>query len=230
MKKLTMAAFISMSLISLQAAAQQEVNETGYRRNETRTAQTRLEPMINMAAASFRYTGEDKDLTDYSHSVKGLRAGLTFQAGITPSFSLVSDLYYLRKGGKLDDGNPLTTGASVIRLHTIELPVLARVHLGRFYVNAGPSIGYIINGKQKINDQSVKLLFDHSANGYKRFDAGVQAGDGFYLPFKQKTLGLDIRYNHGLTPISRNTAIYNRALMFSVHVSKAWKRNPLAKK
>lgn len=230
MKKVTMAALISMSLISLQAAAQQEVNETGYRRNETRTAQTRLEPMINMAAASFRYTGGDNALADYSHSVKGLRAGLSFQAGITPSFSLVSDLYYLRKGGKLDDGNPLTTGASTIRLHAIELPVLARVHLGRFYVNAGPSIGYIINGKQKINDLSVKLLFDHSANGYKRFDAGVQAGAGFYLPFKQKTLGLDIRYNHGLTRISRNTEMYNRALMFSVHFSKAWKRNPFAKK
>lgn len=230
MKKFTIAAVISISLFSLQATAQQEVNETVYLRKTTRTAQTRLEPMINMAANSFRYTGNDKVLTDYGHSVKGLRAGLSFQAGITPSFSLVSDLYYLRKGGKLDTGNPLTTDASTIRLHTVELPVLARIHFGKFYVNAGPSVGYIIDGKQKINDLSVKLLFNNSTTGYKRFEAGVQAGAGFFLPFKQKSLGLDLRYAHGLTRIAQNTNMYNRALMISVHVSKAWKKNPLARK
>ena len=202
MKKFTIAAVISIGLFSLQATAQQEVNETGYRRNPTRTAQTRLEPMINMAAASFRFTGDDKVLTDYSHSMKGLRAGLSFQAGITPSFSMVSDLYYIRKGGKLDAGNPLTTDASTIRFHTVELPVLARVHVGKFYVNAGPSVGYIIDGKQKINDLTVKLLFNNSTTGYNRFEAGVQAGAGFYLPFKEKTLGLDLRYAYGLTSIS----------------------------
>jgi hypothetical protein len=230
MKKFTIAAVISISLYSLQATAQQKVNETVYLKKTTRTAQTRLEPMINMAANSFRYTGNDKVLTDYGHSVKGLRAGLSFQAGITPSFSLVSDLYYLRKGGKLDAGNPLTTNASTIRLHTVELPVLARIHLGRFYVNAGPSVGYIIDGKQIINDQRVKLLFNNSTTGYKRFEAGVQAGAGFFLPFKQKSLGLDLRYAHGLTRIAQNTNMYNRALMISVHVSKAWKKNPLARK
>jgi hypothetical protein len=230
MKKFTIAAVISISLYSLQATAQQKVNETVYLKKTTRTAQTRLEPMINMAANSFRYTGNDKVLTDYGHSVKGLRAGLSFQAGITPSFSLVSDLYYLRKGGKLDAGNPLTTNASTIRLHTVELPVLARIHLGRFYVNAGPSVGYIIDGKQIINDQRVKLFFNNSTTGYKRFEAGVQAGAGFFLPFKQKSLGLDLRYAHGLTRIAQNTNMYNRALMISVHVSKAWKKNPLARK
>jgi hypothetical protein len=230
MKKFTIAAVISISLFSLQATAQQEVNETVYLKKTTRTAQTRLEPMINMAANSFRYTGNDKVLTDYGHSVKGLRAGLSFQAGITPSFSLVSDLYYLRKGGKLDAGNPLTTNASTIRLHTVEFPVLARIHVGRFYVNAGPSVGYIIDGKQIINDQRVKLLFNNSTTGYKRFEAGVQAGAGFFLPFKQKSLGLDLRYAHGLTRIAQNTNMYNRALMISVHVSKAWKKNPLARK
>lgn len=230
MKKFTIAAVISIGLFSLQATAQQEVNETVYRKKITRTAQTRLEPMINMAATSFRYTGNDKVLSDYGHSVKGLRAGLSFQAGITPSFSLVSDLYYLRKGGKLDAGNPLTTDASTIRLHTVELPVLARVHIGKFYINGGPSVGYIIDGKQKINDQSVKLLFNNSTTGYNRFEAGVQAGAGFYLPFKNKTLGLDLRYAHGLTQVSKDRRMYNRAFMISIHFSKAWKRNPLAQK
>ncbi|MBN8686594.1 MAG: PorT family protein [Chitinophagales bacterium] len=230
MKKFTIVAAICVSLFSLQMAAQHQANETDYLRKSTHTAHTRLEPMINMAANSFRYTDNDKVLSDYGHSVKGLRAGLSFQAGITPSFSLVSDLYYLRKGGKLDAGNPLTHDASTIRLHTVELPVLARVHVGKFYVNAGPSVGYIIGGKQKINDLSVKLLFNNSATGYKRFEAGVQAGAGFYIPFKDKTLGLDLRYAHGLTRIAQNTNMYNRALMISVHFSKAWKRNPLAKK
>ena len=46
----------------------------------------------------------------------------------------------MRKGGKLKANNPLTTSESTLHLNTLELPVLARFHFGKFYVNAGPSI------------------------------------------------------------------------------------------
>ena len=67
--------------------------------------------------------------------------GHPFRQVLRPHFSLVSELYFIRKGGKLKANNPLTTNESTLRLNTIELPVLARFHIGKFYMNAGPSIG-----------------------------------------------------------------------------------------
>ena len=88
-------------------------------------------------------------LADYKKSNNGIQAGASFQAGITPGFSLVSELYFMRKGGKLKANNPLTTSESSLRLNTIELPVLARFHFGKFYVNAGPSIAYNLSGNKE---------------------------------------------------------------------------------
>ncbi len=190
---------------------------------------TYLDLMINVASTNLNYGASNSSLADYKKSTDGIQAGVSFQAGITPAFSLVSELYYMRKGGKLKANNPITSNQSSLRLNTLELPVLARLHLGKFYMNAGPSIAYNLSGKNTMGDLSTKLSFNNSGEGFKRFDAGVQAGGGVEFPFKQRRIALDIRYNYGLTNISYNKEIYNRALMISVHFSKPWKRNPLGR-
>lgn len=200
-----------------------------YGQTATATAKTYLEPMVNMVGTAIHYGGSGSILSDYNKPAKGLRAGLSFQAGISPSFSLVSELYYIRKGGILKAGNPVTDSKSTLRLNSIELPVLARFHFGKLYLNAGPSVSYALSGKQKTGDGTVKLSFNQSAYGFLRFEAGLQAGGGIEFPLKQKRLAIDIRYAHGLTNIVSSGEMYNRALMISVHVSKAWKKNPLAK-
>ena len=136
----------------------------------------------------------------------------------------------MRKGGKLKVNNPLTTNESSLRLNTLELPLLARLHLGKFYMNAGPSIAYNLSGKNTMGDLSTKLSFNNSGEGFMRFDAGVQMGGGVEFPFKQKRIALDIRYSYGLTDISYDREIHNRAVMISVHFSKAWLTNPLGRK
>jgi hypothetical protein len=97
-------------------------------------------------------------------------------------------------------------------------------------MNAGPSIAYNLSGNSKIADASTKLTFTNSTAGFKRFDAGVQMGGGVEFPFKQKRIALDIRYNYGLTNISYDKDMHNRAVMISVHFSKLWKTNPLGRK
>jgi hypothetical protein len=136
----------------------------------------------------------------------------------------------MRKGGKLKANNPLTAKESSLHLNTLELPVLARFHAGKFYMNAGPSIAYNLSGSKKIDEQSTKLSFNNSSEGFKRFDAGIQMGGGVEFPFKQKRIALDIRYSYGLTNMSYGKEMYNRALMISVHFSKAWKTNPMGRK
>jgi hypothetical protein len=183
--------------------------------------------MVNVASTNINYGNENSSLSDYKKSNNGLQAGVSFQAGITPAFSLVTEFYFMRKGGKLKTNNPLTISESTLHLNTLELPVLARFHFGKFYVNAGPSIAYTLSGDWKIDGKSTNLSFNNSTEGYKRFDAGIQMGGGVEFPFKQRRIALDIRYNYGLTNISCNKEMYNRAVMVSVHFSKPWKRNPL---
>jgi hypothetical protein len=136
----------------------------------------------------------------------------------------------MKKGGKLKANNPLSANESTLRLNTLELPVLARFHFGKFYMNAGPSIAYTLSGNTKTEDVSTELSFKNSIEGFKRLDAGIQMGGGVEFPFKQKRIALDIRYNYGLTNISYDKEIHNRAVMISVHFSKPWKTNPFGRK
>lgn len=194
------------------------------------TANTYLDLMVNVVSTNINYGDQNSGLADYKKSNNGIQAGASFQAGITPGFSLVTELYFMRIGGKLKANNPLTNHELTLHLNTIELPVLARVHLGNIYMNAGPSIAYNLSGNNKIDDQSTQLSFKNSGGGFKRLDAGIQMGGGIEFPFKQKRIALDIRYNYGLTNISYDNEMYNRALMISVHFSKPWRKNPLGRK
>jgi hypothetical protein len=231
MKKSVQTGFaLTMFFLSVTTYGQTQPAVSKKEGQSKKTTKTYLDLMINVASTNLNYGGENSSLADYKKSNQGIQAGASFQAGITPHLSLVTDLYYIRKGGKLKADNPLTGSESNLRLNTIELPVLARVHVGKFYFNAGPSIAYNISGTRKIEDVSTKLSFKNSPGGFKRFDAGVQMGGGIELPFKQRTIALDVRYNYGLTNIAYQKEIYNRAIMVSLHFSKPWKTNPLGRK
>jgi Outer membrane protein beta-barrel domain len=193
------------------------------------TAKTYFDLMINVQSTNLHYGNLNTALADYKKSVKGIQAGVSFQAGITPQFSLVSELYFMMKGGKLLADNPLTRLATTYRFYSCELPVLARVHLGNFYINAGPSIAYNFKGTKKVEGLTTDLSFKDSDEGLKRLDVGVQGGVGYMFKIKEKRLALDVKYNYGLTNISSDKDMYNRGLMVSVHYSRAWKTNPLRK-
>jgi hypothetical protein len=190
---------------------------------------TYLDLMINVVSTNLNYGSSNSLLSDYKGPIKGIHAGVSFQAGITSNFSLISELYYIRKGGELKDNNPLTTKNTTLRLNVIELPVLARFHIGEFYLNAGPSIAYNLSGSSKIEGLTNSISFNNSTKAYKRLDAGIQIGGGYMIPIKQKRLALDIRYCYGLTNISNDKEIFNRGLVISVHFSKSWKTNPFSK-
>ena len=198
-------------------------------KKDENTAKTYFDLMINVPSTNLNYGSLNATLADYKKSVKGIQAGVSFQAGITPQFSLVSELYFMMKGGKLLADNPLTHLVTTYRFYSFELPVLARYHFGNFYVNAGPAIAYNFKGTKKIGDLKTDLSFKNSDEGFKRLDAGVQMGGGYMFKIKEKRLALDVKYNYGLTNISSDKEMYNRGLIISVHYSKAWKRNPLGR-
>ena len=195
----------------------------------TMTAQTYMDLLLNVVGTNINYGKSNSALADYKKSVLGAQVGVSFQAGITPKLSLVSELYFIMKGGELKVNNPLTPSKSTLRLYTLEFPVLARFHFGKVYLNAGPSIAYNLYGTSKSGDLSKTLSFNNSNGDFKRLDAGIQIGGGYRFKLKQRNVSLDVRYTYGLTNISNTQEMYNRYLNVSLHFSNPWKRNPLGR-
>jgi hypothetical protein len=56
---------------------------------------TYLDLMINRVSTNLNYGNSQDNLKDYTKSARGFQAGISFQAGITPHFSVVPELYFL---------------------------------------------------------------------------------------------------------------------------------------
>ncbi len=190
---------------------------------------TYLDPVLNLVGANFNYGKANSSLKDFKKSVLGVQVGATFQAGITNYFSIVPEFYFMSKGGKLKENNPLNSKETTTHLYSLELPLLARFHYGPIYLNAGPSIAYNLAGTNKVDNSSKDIAFNNTSGGFKRWEAGIQAGGGFQFPFKQRRVAIDLRYNYGLTNVSYGQEAYNRSFIVSIHYSRPWKTNPLAK-
>jgi len=231
MKKMVQKALISgMILIGANAFAQTKVQGSNGAEESKKSENTYFDILINSVSTNLNYGDSNVGLADFKKEAKGIQAGVSFQAGITPAFSIVSEFYFMMKGGKLKSGNPLNNNEISQRLYGLELPVLARFHLGKFHANAGPSIAYNLSGNRKINGESTDIAFNSSSNDFKRFEAGAQIGGGYTFRIKEKRVALDLRYNYGLSSISRSQEIRNRSFVVSIHTSPRWRSNPLRKK
>jgi hypothetical protein len=180
---------------------------------------TYLDFFISAVGTDLNYGESNSALKDFKKSAQGIQIGLSLQTGVASHFSLVPEFSFIMRGGKLKANNPLTLDESTLRFYTFEIPVLARLHLGKFHLNAGPSLGYNFHGTQKLDGTTTDLFFKNETGGYKRFDAGLQAGGGLTFKIKQKRAVLDIRYCYGLTNVSYDKEVYNRSLLIRLHVS-----------
>lgn len=194
-------------------------------------AQTnRFSLSINSLTTNYNYGKLNNALAPYKKNFTGLQAGFSYQAGITRIFSVVPELYFAMKGGRLKENNPITTGKSTLRIYSLEMPVLARLHCNQLYLNAGPYTGYNVGGRLKVEasgttpHSSTKVSFGNGVSDLKHWDFGWMAGAGYNLNLKRSVLTLDARYSYGLTKLSHDVARYNRVLNISLAVSKPGKK------
>lgn len=192
--------------------------------------ETHLNFVLKLVDTNFNYGESNRELADYKKPVSSLQAGLSFQGGITKRLSLVSELYLMMKGGKLKSGNPVTETSSTLRLYSVEMPALARVHFNRFHINAGPSVAYNFTGRQKMGETKHNVSFRNEVGGFKRWEGGLQFGGGYRFPLKGKTVMIDLRYHYGLTNVSHDREIRNRYVNVSLQISRPWSNNPLARR
>lgn len=190
---------------------------------------------INSLTTNFNYGKSNGTLQSYKKNYQGLQAGFSYQAGITQTISVVTELYFAMKGGTLKENNPLTGAKSSLRVNSLEMPVLARLHCNKLYWNAGPYVGYNVGGRMKVEGTNTttetitKVSFGNSAAGFKRWDFGFQAGAGYNFNLKQSILTLDVRYGYGVVNISKDVERYNRMLHISVQVSRPSKKHSAQK-
>lgn len=213
MKKKILIAFM-LSMIGLYA------NTFAQTKPDTLIEQPHFGLLLNLVTTSLNYGKTNGALADHKRSIFGGQLGLSFQTGITSKISLVSEFYFLMKGGKLKADYTSDIQNTTLRLYTLELPILARYYFGDFYINAGPSIACNFYGNSKAEGISTDLSFN-SSDGFKRWDAGIQTGAGYTFHVKREIVGLDVRYSYGLTNISYRQETYNRYLNISLHFSKA---------
>jgi hypothetical protein len=214
-------AIIGMVFLISNAFGQTSEGHLDKKIKEKFAPQCYFTPLINLVNSNLNYGSDNSSVAGYKKQSLGLQAGVSVQTVIFSNFSVLSELYYIRKGGKLKVNNPLTSDAVAYRFNSLELPVLARLHLGRVHVNAGPSIAYNLSGSEKTDDLTTKMSFNKGIENFKRFEAGIQMGGGYTFPLKNKSIVLDIRYNYGLTNISYNKEMFNRNLAINLRFSRS---------
>jgi hypothetical protein len=198
--------------------------------------ETNLKLLVNSVTTNFNYGKDNSKLEAFKKNKMGLQAGLSFQAGLTRRVSLVAEGYYIMKGGDIKSNYDKGIKKASVRLHSVEMPIMTRIHFGRFYFNSGPYVSYLMGGKLKMgslirsSEQSGAVYFNNGENGFNRWEMGLQAGGGYIFNMKKMNVALDIRYGYGLTSLSQDMNRYNRMLNVSVLIYTPWKINPLALK
>lgn len=143
---------------------------------------------------------QNGDITEDYESKLG--ADIAFVADFPIGIVSISpEFHWLQKGGKIEDLSG-TVGEVSKTFNYLEIPLLVKLNLGKpigFFLLAGPSIGYLLNGTDKDMDGQTN---DIDLDFYKRAEFGAHVGGGIGLgPIK-----IDIRYIFGLTDISDDSS------------------------
>lgn len=147
---------------------------------------------LQRAAASFR-ADEDKQVFK-----PGPVAGAAVEYALKKGFSLQAELNYSLKGLK-DKAEVVRNNGTYYgygyNFHYIELPVLLRYAIKeKFHVGFGPSLSYLLNVDEIIEDIDVT----DPSHKYKKLDLGLNADVAY--SFDRFELG--VRYNHGLRMVT----------------------------
>ena len=157
---------------------------------------------INFANQSIKNVNGEKSKVSFQAGL-----GVNIQTGIK-NFSIQPEVNFISKGTKFKN----SFGNETYNFNYIEVPVLAKYSFGPVYVNAGPSIGFLMGKSDKI-----KAAYGNT----KTIDFGVQMGAGIAIPAGPGKMIIDGRYNLGLSNISDEKGIDVKNRGFAVSLGYA---------
>ncbi|MDO7848284.1 porin family protein [Hymenobacter sp. M29] len=158
----------------------------------------------------------DLDITGARNKV-GATAGLMADAALSEKFSLHPELLFSQKGQRFEGSGPGGYSYSYqFRSNYLDLPVLLRLKLNSFFVEAGPQVGYLLSAKGTETRSSSTLptpvsnTYD-TTEGLRRFDVGFVVGVGYQL---RERWELSARYNVGILGTSTYNTTQRRNSVF----------------
>ena len=166
------------------------------------SAQVGLKAGVNFSSLSEKGAG----LVSFSWGVAtGFTLGAFYAININPYLAIQPELYYSKKGGKLEGSILDILGSKSIAIHYLELPVLlkfkfptqSRVSPSVF---VGPYVSLKLSDKGEIKVLGLKL--EEHLVGIKGSDFGLVFGGGIDFKVSNVLVLLDIRYDLGLVNIA----------------------------
>lgn len=138
-------------------------------------------------------------------SKTGLHIGGLAHIHISQHFALQPELLYSMQGGKSDN--------ATLKLNYINIPVLAQYMTNDgFRLQTGPQIGFLTTAKSKTGNVETDLK-----DGFSSVDFSWAFGASYLIP-NANGLGIDARYNLGISDISDNNAFEARNSVIQVGV------------
>jgi opacity protein-like surface antigen len=165
---------------------------------------------------------------DNSSLIKDNEYRIAYHLGFYSKFNfnkkiyLNTELMFSNKGCKFKKDNSSSGGN--LHLNYLNVPILFGVKMiDKLAILAGPEVGYLISAKSKVDSQTI----DVSEIWDNKIDFALAGGANYFL---SESIGLDIRYTHGLSsvikdaqirdefnnPIGNNLKLQNRAIQISI--------------
>lgn len=149
----------------------------------------------------------------------GFLLGAVYNMGLTDNLSIQPELLWMQKGGTAEATG---LGKTETVMNYLEIPIMARYTFGGeslgVYINAGPSIGFGLSGKQENGGNETDVEFGGDDDQSKRIDFAIGAGGGLTFGIAGLSAFLDLRYNLGLSSLTNVDTfdVKNRGIAISV--------------
>lgn len=122
----------------------------------------------------------------------GFHAGLLAHFHVSPHFAVQPELLYSSQGAEYSD-------VTKTKLNYINLPVLAQYMFGTgLRLQTGPQLGLLTSAESKSGNTETAVT-----NSFKKTDVSWSFGASYLT---RSNIGIDARYNPGLTDISKNNS------------------------
>jgi hypothetical protein len=147
-------------------------------------------------------------VSGYSYSsLANFNAGAFLKVPLVRSISIQPELYYSGQGFKSSDGSGGTYSEHV---NYLNVPVLGKYTFPvGFYLETGPQLSFKLNAKDKENGASLDV-----SSAYNSADFSWVFGAGYKIPMSP--VGIDVRYNAGITNVANDSYYGNGYGQYSV--------------
>lgn len=162
------------------------------------------------AAVNFSNAAFDSEGVNSGNRL-GFAFGAAAEIGVSERFAIQPELLFSQSGFILKDEFELSDELVDldVRYNYLQIPLLAKLKFGSgaavFNLFAGPHVGFGLGDitlKTKVMGEKETETQSWEDTGYTKFDFGVTGGIGVSFPVGQGKLGLDLRYQLGLSNLS----------------------------